>query len=1589
MPANEMLSSSLGLRMLVVSYYVCLTTAYLIPPENGDESCKPYRSVLTKSLVRFAATYFIDNPPVGHRKVTELLDPNRLTHHTPIALFKEVYGEYVSPVDFSAAIQQILYSDPGRRLSLDDLDRISLRKNIVRLAQSSSYNLAREKFGALLYLSITDHAANCSSWASERCIKEHYQEKSEDAIHFELQRVRAEIKDENFRKFLNLGVGRTLAVVVDRSKDVAGDVNKLKTKIEQTLVQDLNETKHFPQDFVLIPFDDKGIGDVTITNSSTIFLKKLKMLQHNGQEADHVFALKGLLQAIENSKKDSTIFVMTNNFTREAELRHRIMAECNLKRISVHVIGNIGGNSPLGIDKSWEIFSNITQECDGSLRVIGQIDITDSIKRKLSTGTVEVPTTQKQTPYFTRCFPKQRCEFMYNVDPSINEINITVRDGDDFRQKTIQIANGVTSGLMSHGSGPDISTRATTATTFGQWSSAWCAPRWATCMIKVTAHSTTGFISTLARERRTEESNAVLEKLPGQGILDDNITVIIDVYGMQPGDRVTDVELLSKIFNDQRPIPLERRSASWSSLRVTPSSNLPSHLSIVVHGMLQSGALFTRTTDVELVNVEIRCANEVENIRQGENSIIKITLWNRGDVDYDLVMNIWDTHGFIDAPSWNIPLRGGGTRNLNINANVHSNTPQGIMSYVTITGKPNNFGNNMISKESCRIFVERARLPIVKSFQVDTSVAFSFAETQMTAVIFNNSPKESVASFQFYLPLRDAYLTNFTATFSGRTYVARIVPATREPTPSGAAEVFHVVDRPRRRYRFEQEDISGENIFVANSTLDPLETVVYQLTYQEQLHKQHGKFEYGVAIRMDHPIKEFGITVDIIDTNAVQNVNVLGLETDLSSTNLIQAKTASVELRDGAATVYYQPNINQQTTSSQFGLNGKFLLQYEVESTVGIGKMKVAGRDFVHFVSLAEPPMSRRMVFVLDTSGSMYGAKMKLLQLAVLDEISKLRVEDQFFILTFNNSINLWSPGRACQNSNGNRYPESSLVEASSFCKEDAGRFVKNELKTRGGSDILSAVQGALSILRQAVGHDHHPVADYIILLTDGHPTDGEINSEAIIRSVQLGGFAIHTIGFGALLDVDMVEEIAQKTGGNSLVVTGTDALLRMTEFFASISSPLMHDIEVKYDGDIVENFAPKKFFVLYEGSQLVISGNFKPGVTFGDDSSDSTRFRRNVNPVKVTVKGKKRSSALRFQQNAVPENLSRGLPQLSEITQKLQKHQEAQEMLKNLRMTGGDDEKRKLTSFAIEHNLVLPNITKFRVWRPRIATELPSSEVEEPIPVETDLMPTSITPVVARKFETEVIPPTVGASFSGVIGDPHVIAVLNENITICYYWDGDPEKVYNLLDDFIAGISIYAKTVEFKPTSKKYIGQMEFVFRTINASLLLNATGLSLLIKDGPPLRFNLQGQSTISQSGIQIDIKPLDPYCSQVFITLKNDVVFKIVAYSFRRHLHSTDHLDFSILRDNGLSSKATGIIGQHIALSKYKRAKKIFFKKETQETFLLYKNKRVKVRRRVTSKKLDRNKKIACWDVLNKDYLDAGETKMKQFFNLLQFG
>ena len=50
----------------------------------------------------------------------------------------------------------------------------------------------------------------------------------------------------------------------------------------------------------------------------------------------------------------------------------------------------------LGIDKSWEIFSNITQECDGSLRVIGQIDITDSIKRKLSTGTVEVPTTQKR-----------------------------------------------------------------------------------------------------------------------------------------------------------------------------------------------------------------------------------------------------------------------------------------------------------------------------------------------------------------------------------------------------------------------------------------------------------------------------------------------------------------------------------------------------------------------------------------------------------------------------------------------------------------------------------------------------------------------------------------------------------------------------------------------------------------------------------------------------------------------------------------------------------------------------------------------------------------------------------------------------------------------------------------------------------------------------------------------------------------------------------------------------------------------------------------------------------------------------------------
>lgn len=134
---------------------------------------------------------------------------------------------------------------------------------------------------------------------------------------------------------------------------------------------------------------------------------------------------------------------------------------------------------------------------------------------------------------------------------------------------------------------------------------------------------------------------------------------------------------------------------------------------------------------------------------------------------------------------------------------------------------------------------------------------------------------------------------------------------------------------------------------------------------------------------------------------------------------------------------------------------------------------------------------AKRVVFVIDTSGSMLGPKIINAKKELVGAIQRLPAGSEFNIIAFNSKVYIWSP---------------KPVEATDDAKKRATAFVIG-LPVAGSTTTYDALKAALELRIES-----------IYLLTDGEPTRGEIvRPPAIVTAIRaqnrLLGVSIHCIG--------------------------------------------------------------------------------------------------------------------------------------------------------------------------------------------------------------------------------------------------------------------------------------------------------------------------------------------------------------------------------------------------------------------------------------------------------------------------------------------
>ncbi len=217
----------------------------------------------------------------------------------------------------------------------------------------------------------------------------------------------------------------------------------------------------------------------------------------------------------------------------------------------------------------------------------------------------------------------------------------------------------------------------------------------------------------------------------------------------------------------------------------------------------------------------------------------------------------------------------------------------------------------------------------------------------------------------------------------------------------------------------------------------------------------------------------------------------------------------------------------------------------------------------------AEEP--RRVVFVLDRSGSMQGTPIAQAKSAVSACLGALGESDEFGIVAFDDSVETLA---------------SAPVRATMDQRKRAGGFLAG-IDARGGTELALAVGAAARMLAGPAGGEGS--GGDVLIVTDGQV----MATEAILATARASGLRLHCLGIGSASQDRFLTLLARETGGTSRFVTPRERVdLSAVELFASVGRPLASRLTARIEGFAGARIAPDVPGFAFGGTPVVVFGD-------------------------------------------------------------------------------------------------------------------------------------------------------------------------------------------------------------------------------------------------------------------------------------------------------------------------------------------------------------------------------------------------------------
>jgi len=510
---------------------------------------------------------------------------------------------------------------------------------------------------------------------------------------------------------------------------------------------------------------------------------------------------------------------------------------------------------------------------------------------------------------------------------------------------------------------------------------------------------------------------------------------------------------------------------------------------------------------------------------------------------------------------------------------------------------------------------ERGRLPLT-ALDVEARIAGRIAETRVRQTFRNALDEPLEATYIFPLPDRAA-VTSFRVQVAGRTVDGELKER------SQAREEYDAAIARGHRAAIAEEERSGVfHLRVGN--LPPHEEAVVELTLVGPVPVSDGEAtfrfplvvapRYTPGIPLDGPSVGAGTTPDtdqVPDASRVTPPVLLpGFPNPVSLSLKVELDPATVTAADTDWPRRIRSSLHSVVTAEGppwtvvlrpgERLNRDFILRYPVarESlATSLHCHAATGEQHGTFALTLFPPAGqglekpapRRVVFVLDRSGSMSGWKMVAARRALGRMIDTLLDQDQFTVVAFDSVVEQppHAPSGCVAGNNRQRWQMLEWL---------------GKVDARGGTELGPALQTALGLFPRQPD-SYRPI---LVLITDGQVT-GE---DAILRS--LGRFGqeslprIFTVGIDRAVNAGFLRKLADLGQGDCELVESEDRLDEaMDRIHRLIGTPLLTQVRVEaIDGELVAgSLTPERVPDLYVDRPLTVFGRHR-------EQRDSIRVR-------------------------------------------------------------------------------------------------------------------------------------------------------------------------------------------------------------------------------------------------------------------------------------------------------------------------------------------------------------------------------------------